>query len=307
MPRRIAPLAEPLTLKKSPGIWRASALTRLFADELKSAGIGNSFREAESIVLAASGISRTSVYRDDPVLETHVLKKAWEFLLRRKKREPLEYILRKAGFYGLDIIVGPGVLIPRPETEILAREAVERLREFNENKRPRVLDLCHGSGAIAIAIAINAPEADVIGADISESAMRFAEENKKALNAGNVRFVKSDLFGAFKRGLDFFDIIVSNPPYIKSGDIPGLQTEVRDFEPKDALDGGFDGLGYYEKILKDAPVFLERGGVVILECGMGQAGEIAVIGEENGMQTDKTIKDLAGIERAVVLSLRNRG
>lgn len=207
---------------------------------------------------------------------------------KRAKGVPLSQVLGYTEFLGMKINVNQDVLCPRPETELLAEQGIEYLKG---KKDARALDLCTGSGCIAIALSTFS-SAKVTATDISEKALAVARENAKEHKA-DVKFVLSDLFGNIEGR---FDIIVSNPPYIPTADIEGLDKEVKDHEPRLALDGGEDGLDIYRKISVEAGEHLKDGGLLLLECGIGQAREIVKMleGYDCGI-----IKDLQGIERIV--------
>ena len=179
-------------------------------------------------------------------------------------------------------------LIPRPETEILADYAVKTIEDGD-----KVLDMCTGSGCIAVSIAKSCAgrNISVTGADLSDAAIMLAKENA-ALNGVNVNFIQSDLFTSV-RGR--FNLIVCNPPYIKSSEIAELQREVREFEPKIALDGGEDGLDFYRKLAKTVTRYLARGGVLLLECGEGQTEDILKLFEKRDYAM--VMKDLNGVDR----------
>lgn len=211
---------------------------------------------------------------------------------KMKDGMPLQYALGNAEFYGIKLSVDPSVLIPRPETEILAEKAIEIIRKRGD--KPRVLDLCTGSGAIAVAVKKNA-ECDMIASDVSEAALIIAKAN--ALNSGaEVRFVKGDLFEPFED--EKFDLILSNPPYIPRGDLDKLDKRVRDFEPISALDGGADGLDFYRAIEGKFNDKLSDNGTLILEFGMGQAEDIKDIFKA---YSTEMIKDLEGADRVALI------
>jgi release factor glutamine methyltransferase len=220
-------------------------------------------------------------------------------LMRRTGREPLQYIIGHVDFYGLRIEVGPGVLIPRPESELVVQEALRRLAQ---NPSPRVLDLCTGSGCLALSIARNLAGARLYGTDLSEEALRYAEKNARLNGIANVTFLKGPLFEPV-RGMRF-DAVVSNPPYVKSADMESLEPEIRLWEPLNALDGGQDGLNFFREILPASPRYLEPGGLVILEMGEGQARDVEGIARASGLDPVSVIKDLAGVERVMVLQAR---
>ena len=206
--------------------------------------------------------------------------------------KPLWYVLGSASFYGYEIKTDARALIPRPETEMLAELAIKTAEDGNS-----VLDLCTGSGCIAVAVANETKKqgksVKVTASDISADALALAAENVKA-NGAEVALVESDLLSGI-RGK--FDVIVCNPPYIKRGDLSSLQSEVRDYEPMSALDGGEDGLDFYRRLAKDAPKKLKKGGTLLMECGQGQAQEIVKLFKK--FDYAMITRDLEGIERYI--------
>ena len=215
---------------------------------------------------------------------------AFEALLaRRLLREPLQYILGETDFMGRRFLVRPGVLIPRNDTETLARLALDCLPAGG-----RALDLCTGSGILAVTLALDAPEALVDAADLSPEALSLARENA-ALHGANVNFYEGDLFTPCAGKV--YDMICCNPPYIKSGEWPGLQAELR-FEPGMALDGGPDGLLFYRRLAQDAPRYLVPDGRLLLEAGDGQTQEISRM-LEHSFEDIRVYDDMAGLPRAV--------
>ncbi len=276
----------------------AYGLLRELSRAFRGEGIEEPEREAEILVCHALGISRTGLYMDACHVGEGTLRVLDSLFRRRLRREPIEYLTGCAEFYGMRFRVGPGVLIPRPETEMLVEEAV-RMLNARKSAAVDVLDICTGSGCIAAAIAAEVPSARVVATDISAAAIGYAVENARLNSAGNVVFVQGDLFEPVG-GRDFH-LIVSNPPYVKSGDLAGLQMEVSGYEPREALDGGEDGLGFYRRILEEAPQHLREDGVLLLELGAGQCGAVAGIASECGLRVARVLNDLAGIERVMVL------
>lgn len=271
---------------------------------LKGFGVDDAPREAELIVSHCLEKDRTALYRDNPQISERHLSKIDGLLKRRSKREPLHYILGYVEFYGLKIKVGKGVLIPRPETELLVEEAIKRFTVYGS--RFTVLDLCTGSGCLALALAKEFSDAHVYGTDISEVAIRYAKENAKINGINNVTFLRGSLFKPIKklftvhRSPFTFDLIVSNPPYIRKNDIKELQPEIREWEPIEALDGGEDGLDYYRAIIPDAKSYLRDGGYIILELGLGHADAVKEMAEDAGFIDISLIRDYAGIERIFI-------
>ena len=217
---------------------------------------------------------------------------------RRAAGEPVQYVLGSADFMGLKFHVGPGVLIPRQDTETLVEAALINLRARPGS--PAVLDLCAGSGCIGLSLASLAPDARVTLADVSKEALDMARRNMHELGV-KAELRQGDLFGAV--GRECFDVIASNPPYIRRDELDTLQREVR-FEPRLALDGGEDGLDFYRRIAADAPKHLAAGGSVYLEVGAGQAGDVlALLTQSLDCAVAGTIKDLNGIERVVYATI----
>lgn len=233
-------------------------------------------------------------HRDDPVdteEERERLGQYGLFLQRRGRREPLQHILGYAWFMGLRFAVDRRVLIPRQDTEVLVEEAAKRIQAGF-----RILDMCTGSGCILLSLLYHHPEAEGIGVDISGEALEVASENSRLLDipAG---FVCSDLF---ERVEGRVQMIISNPPYIPSGEIPSLMEEVRGYDPHLALDGGEDGLDLYRRLIRDGRAYLTPGGVMLLEIGAPQGRWVRAYMEEMGYERVQIIKDLAGLDRVVL-------
>ena len=278
-------------------------------------GIEDSHKEAEIIFTRCIEMGKLALYRDNPALSPSQREEIRSILERRGKREPLQYIIGHVDFYGLKIHVGPGVLIPRPETELMAEEAIKAVTRYtlhvtsedaNSSRvthyASRILDLCTGSGCLAVALAKEFPAAEVFGTDISEKALEYAMMNASINGIQNVTFLKGDLYEPVKGGT--FDIIVSNPPYIGKEEIRTLEPEIREWEPLEALDGGEDGLQFYREILSCAPEYLVQGGSLIMELGQGEADDVLKIAENSGLGCAALVKDYSGIDRILRLSLR---
>ena len=283
-------------------------------------GIEDSHKEAEIIFTRCIEMGKVALYRDNPALSPSQREELRSILERRGKREPLQYILGHVDFCGLKIHVGPGVLIPRPETELMAEEVIKTVNPplppftkggqggldnstlNTQHSTLRILDLCTGSGCLAVALAKEFPAAEVFGTDISEKALEYAMMNVSINGIQNVTFLRGDLYEPVKGGT--FDIIVSNPPYIRKEEIRTLQPEIRDWEPLEALDGGEDGLQFYREILSCAPEYLVQGGSLIMELGQGEADDVIKIAENSGLGCAALVKDYSGIDRILHLSLR---
>ena len=248
--------------------------------------------DAEWIFSLLLDIPKSAVCSEERILRIAQVKEILRIADERLTGRPLWYIIGDADFCGYKIKVDERVLIPRPETEELVQQVVAAAEEGNS-----ILDLCTGSGAIAIAVykelEKNKRKASVTASDISEEALALAKENAEE-NGADIAFVQSDLFSRI-RGR--FDIIVCNPPYIPSGDIAGLQREVRDFEPRLALDGGADGLDYYRRIAEDAGKYLVRGGMLVMEVGLGEAESVVKLFRY--CDYSMVVKDFNGIDRFV--------
>jgi len=294
---------------------------------IEKAGIEDAQREAELIVSHALGTDRATLYRERNPVPEHIVSKIDEIVRRRAKREPLQYIIGFIDFLGLTIKVGHGVLIPRPETELLAEEAINifRIGDANHPLPPfakggqggitesdhspmvlNILDLCTGSGCLALALARAFPSAMVYGTDSEAAAISYAEENAETNHIRNVRFLKGSLFEPIEKPIAStedrlcFDLIVSNPPYIRRDDLKKLQPEIKDWEPLPALDGGEDGLDFYSAIIPEAGRYLNKQGVLMLELGIDQADAVKQMAEAAGFQDISVRRDYAGIERILV-------
>ncbi len=266
---------------------------------LGSKGIEDAVKEAEMLITEALHISKSEFYSGDLEISDETSKHIDSLAERRAHGEPIQYIIGYVDFYGLKINVGKGVLIPRPETELLVEEAIKQLKRFTvHGPRFTVLDLCTGSGCIALALAKHLPQSIVYGVDRSEAAMVYATQNVIGNSIKNVHFKIGDLFEPVRNMK--FDCIVSNPPYIKRSEIKTLQKEVRDYEPIEALDGGQDGLDFYRRIFRKSPEFLKKDAVVILELGYDQADDIKEIARGAGFKELRFIEDYAGIHRIAV-------
>ncbi len=255
--------------------------------ELASAGVDTPRVDAELLVAHALGVSRTDLYVSEDDVDEAALRPLVE---RRAAREPLAYILGEWGFRRLVIAVDPRVLVPRPETEVVVERCLAHLSGLPE---PRVLDVGTGSGAIALAIADEHPGAAVIATDISEGALALAAENRARCGLdGRVELVHGHL-SAHVPGP--FDLVVSNPPYVRPADFAALQPEIRLYEPREAV----VGVGAHAAIAKRARDLLAPGGWLLFECGDDQAGEVKEILAGQGYARIETALDLTGRERVV--------
>lgn len=259
---------------------------------LTEKGVENARLEAEWLLCAALNLDRVGLYLnfDKPLLDSE-LAVYRSMVARRAKREPLQHILGSQEFMGLEFDVSPAALVPRHDTEVLVNEALKRAAP-----QARVLDIGTGSGCVAITIAKSLPEAQVVSVDVSQDALALAKKNAVKLGV-DVDFRHGSLFEPV--ATERFDLIVSNPPYIPTADIDGLEPEVRDHEPITALDGGGDGLDFYRTITCEAPSYLASHGWLIFEVGIGQSADVANLLLEAGFGGIFTAVDPGGVERVV--------
>jgi release factor glutamine methyltransferase len=289
---------------------------------LESNGIEDAAKEAELLITEAllkkqlqvlsfkfqdQKRIKAKIYAGDLNIDDETLLLIDNFAERRAHGEPLQYISGHVEFLGLIINVGSGVLIPRPETELLVEQAIKAVSSVKckvsgaecQVKGERVfLDLCTGSGCIALALGRHFPQAAVYGIDKSSNAIAYAEHNAVKNKITNVHFMQGNLFEPVM-GMKF-DCIISNPPYIKRSEIPRLQREIRDYEPAEALDGGEDGLDFYRIILSNSPEFLKDNGLLIMEIGIGQSENILRLAVKANFSDIEFIEDYAGIKRIFI-------
>ena len=276
---------------------------------LSSAGIEEASTDAWLLFEETFGMSRARYYMDRGLVCDDEKRKQYEQRIElRAKRIPLQHITGRAPFMGYEFFVNANVLIPRADTEVLAEQAfLEMKRQFRIKESSgaglapvQVLDMCTGSGCIAISLACMAREAglacEITAVDLSCGALAVAERNNRQLCGGCVQFIRSNLFDALP-DTKKFDIIVSNPPYIRSGEIEKLMPEVRVHEPWMALDGKEDGLYFYRKIVEDGRYFLKEKGAILFEIGYDQGMQVLRILECNGYEQGRITKDLAGLDR----------
>lgn len=222
------------------------------------------------------------------------------YVTERMTHKPCQYILGTQDFMGMEFATAPEVLIPRPETELLVEQACEKLREKKRkqigDRKLRVLDMCCGSGCIGISVAKLVSDVSVDLADISDAAIILTKKNRERLQA-DCTVIQTDLFAQVE---EKYDMIISNPPYIRTDEIPNLMAEVRDFEPHLALDGKADGLYFYDKIIREAREHLYEDGYILFEIGQDQLDAVRGLLVENGYTGIKGMKDYAGLDRIVM-------
>jgi release factor glutamine methyltransferase len=266
------------------------------AGRLADAGIERARTEAELIVRAAAGLSTEELIRDpELLLSEDQAGRCDEWAARRAAREPLPYLLGTAEFFSRTFLASPVAIVPRPETEVLAEAVIERARAIGASL---AVDVGTGSGALAITLAHEVPGLTVVATDISCNALRLAARNVERHGmADRVLPVCCDLLAAVGRPVD---CVVANLPYIAHDDFPQLDPEVRDYEPRLALDGGMDGLGMIRRLSVQLCDHLHKGGFAALEVGAGQAGEVAKLLLAAGLADVELLRDYAGVERVVI-------
>lgn len=263
------------------------------ARALEEAGVPDARADAEWLLAHVTGQSRMELRLAASTELTREQERRFSsLLLSRAQRRPLQYLLGTQDFYGLSIAVDERALIPRQETEELCQWGLSLLEAL---PAPQALDLCTGSGAIAVALKRHCPRAQVCASDLSASALSLARENARA-NGADIRFFQGDLWEPLA-GLRF-DLIVSNPPYILSAECAALQAEVL-FEPRMALDGGPDGLDFYRRIAQGAAAHLNPGGWLLLEVGQGEAADVVRLLTEAGLADGTVRSDIYGVPRMV--------
>lgn len=266
---------------------------------LRDAGVDAHALEARLIVAGAAGKTPEKLLQDLQLYASDEIEQRVDALAaRRLSGEPAAYLVGRWGFYGLDLAVTPDVLIPRMDTEVLVDCALARLR--GKTELARVLDLCTGSGCIGCAIAHALPQSRAVLADVSAPALAIARENIAALGlTGRVSAELLDVRCDPPRALGSFDMIVSNPPYIRDDEMPKLDASVRDYEPALALAAGADGLDFYRAIAEKWTPLLRLGGWMLLEVGEGQAPDVTALLRRAGLRSLGTARDTAGTERVV--------
>ena len=273
--------------------------------KLRAVGIKAYDLEARLIVARAAGKTREGLVDSSRLFVTDkaVSGAVEEMVERRLSGEPVAYIVGEWEFYSLPIIVNESVIIPRVDTEVLAGEAIKRIRRIGG--QTRLLDLCAGSGCIGLAVAANAPGCRIVLADNSDAALAVCRANMLRNNLSrNITAIEVDVLDTPPALLGTFDAIVSNPPYIPTAQLKDLDSSVRDYEPVYALDGGPDGLYFFRAIAENWSVLIKPGGFLALECGIGQADAVRTILEDSGYSELTTHIDTLGIERVVAGELR---
>jgi release factor glutamine methyltransferase len=280
-----------------PQEWTIETVLRWATDDFRARGVDSPRLDAELLLGRALSCTRIQLIADAKRgLENDELTRFRELVKRRRAREPTAYILGEREFYGRRFRVDRRVLIPRPDTETLVEVALERTR--HRSMSMRALDLCTGSGCVAITLARERPTSLVVATDVSDDALAVARDNALRLGAYNVGFRSGDLFAAVE-GSARFDLVTANPPYIAAAEIASLQPEIRDYEPRLALAGGQDGLTLVRLIVAGVGPHLARGGRLAVEIGFGEAAATADLFAAAGFAQIEVRRDYARIERVV--------
>ena len=266
--------------------------------ELRQAGIQAATLEARELVCYAAGKTRQELMRDARLYVPQTVEQQVRALVQRHLAgEPVAYLIGEWEFYGLPLDISEHVLIPRPDTEVLAEKAIDFVQTLGEC---RVLDLCAGSGCVGLAVASQCPDARVVLGELSEGALRICRQNIRRNNlTGRVVPLPMDVMAGPPAHMGEFDCIVSNPPYIPRADIAGLDTSVKDYEPLMALDGGEDGLDFYRTICRRWRDVMRPGTGLFFEVGIGQADDVLRIMREVGFGDIQVAEDPGGIPRVV--------
>jgi release factor glutamine methyltransferase len=277
--------------------WTVRRVLEWATGDLRARGSASPRLDAEVLLAHVLGCDRIRLVIDsDRPLSKDELGRYRGLYQRRRSGEPVAYLVGVREFYGRSFRVDKRVLVPRPETELLVEVAMARTRA--RSLSARVLDLCTGSGCVAITLGAERRTTTVLGSDLSEAALDLARENALRLGATNVAFVRSDLFASIDADRSF-DVITANPPYVAEGEMAELPVDVRDFEPHLALVAGPDGLAVVRRIVDEAPRRLAPGGVLAMEVGAGQAPAVRALLEQAGYRDIEVARDFAGHERVL--------
>lgn len=283
-----------------PEVWTVLSMILWSADYLEGKGVPNPRLDAEHLLARVAGVDRLQLYLDfERPLDKAELDAFRPLLKRRAAREPLQYILGSQPFRGLDLAVEPGVLIPRPETEVLVDQVIDWVVR-KELSDLRALDVGTGTGAIALSLASEGPFSSVVATDLSPDAVRIAERNRATAGLEDrVDLRCGSLYGPVGPD-ERFEVVVSNPPYVPEVDAASLEPEVRDWEPGEALFAGVDGMGVIRPLIEDAPQYLAPRGLVALEVGLGQAEDVLGVFEAaDAFENAWILRDYSGRERFV--------
>jgi len=292
---------EAVEMARDPGVWTVLRLMRWSGDYLEGKGVERGRLDAEHLLAHALGTARLQLYLQyDRPLSAEELDRYRPLLRRRAEREPLQYIMGRAGFRELDLLVDGRVLVPRPETEVLVEAVLGRAASLGPGQLTAV-DLGTGSGAVALSLLREGPFGRVVATDVSPDALEVARENaRRAGLDGAIDFRQGSLFEALEDG-ERFDVVVSNPPYVAESEVDALEPEVGVWEPRLALMGGLDGLDVIRAIVEGSAERIRPGGLLALEVGAGHPDSVVAAIESTGAYGEVLVdRDLAGRRRVVV-------
>lgn len=296
-------------MPQSEGPWTVERVLHWTRGYFERKQVDSPRLSAELILAHVMGLPRIKLYTNylQPLSEPQ-LAELRDLVKRAGEHEPIAYLTGRAWFFNLELEVGPAVLIPRPDTETLVEQVLSIIRHTPGFETPRILDVCTGSGAIAIAIAHHAPASQLVATDISTDALSIAERNlQRHQLQDRITLLQGDLVGALDQYIDKtpFDLIVSNPPYIPTEQISELPRNVRDYEPRQALDGGADGLELHRRILHQASNRLRPGGKILLEIGYDQQeAALEMIQQYDAYADARVLRDYAGNPRVLTATRR---
>lgn len=287
-----------------PRVWTIGSLLQWTSDFFTRKGVDEARLSAELLLAHALGCSRMQLYTQyDRVPAESQLAGFRENVKQRSEHVPVAYLIGKAWFFSLELAVTRDVLIPRPDTETLVEHVIQRIRNTPGWETPGILDLCTGSGCIAIALAKNIAASHIVATDISPGALKVATQNAEKIGVKErIDFLEGDLYAALAALTPprQFEVIISNPPYIATADIQKLEPTVRDHEPRIALDGGPDGLDFHRRILTSAREWLKPNGLIIGEIAFDQGEKATTLYKETAwLDNVRLIRDAAGRARAV--------
>ncbi len=274
---------------------------------LAGRGIESARLDAELLLCMVAGCRREGLYLDyERSLGKREEKLFQNLLQRRGRREPISYITGRKEFWSMDFFVSPNVLVPRPETELLIDVSLKVLGELSKKGPVNILELGTGSGVIAVSLSKEWSQAEIWATDISPGALKVSATNATRYETRDkIRFLQGDLFEPVKERAGSFQLIVSNPPYVRRGEFENLSPEVREWEPRLALDGGEDGLDFYRRIIRGAPVYLADGSFLALEMGADMGRDLLRLIEMVGLYSETSIyQDYAGQDRVMVARKR---
>lgn len=278
--------------------WTIGRVAKWAADDFRARGIENPRLEADLLLAFALAVDRLRIIiEQDRELSPAELARFRDLIKRRRAGEPVAYLRGEREFFGHRFRVDRRVLVPRPDTEVLVEEGMERTRDVA--LAGRVLDLCTGSGCVAVSIALARRSARVDAVDASEDALGVARENALRLGAYNVRFLAGDLFAPVSKERGAYHLITANPPYIPDDDVERLSPDIRDFEPRLALAGGPDGLSLVRRIIESARAYLRPLGVLAIEIGAEQSPAVRALFEQAGFVDCRVRKDYGGHDRVL--------